>query len=759
MKKLLMVMLVCLICALTVFAEGISEKPAKEVELRDTAVFNNFIIDDPLMGDNGLTVSPIIDPDRYGPINIMLDVDGNAVEATVTSDISYFEGKYYLYCMSSAYGAFDIAPGASMAPTLQTDPNSWYRPGGLVIYESDDLMNWRLKGRYLMQNPYTGSVYIPKKTRVVYSEKTGLYVMWHTNGQSSPSRGNTWLITTSETPYGPWSEPDYPTCEFDPTLREFTKDFDLGMDEQGNTWLVRSHGVIDVYRLNDEKTGVVEKISTNADTSILNGGIGIHYENGWWYITGDHGGGNPIASNLVYIMARDPSGPWLSPDTAEEMENQPQADVVTPAVIAADGDSGYTQPNGSSSLPDSDGHLHTFMPAKHYISSLSGAPDMKYKQPGDSNLALAGQCFIVFEYDDYGHILPLTDDSIKQYEFPLAKEVETTVPAPYQAALTITNEQSVVQTWTVDESQTVAAILPSVFQRTQDPGPVSAKGNPPQDPSVSEPLIAIVTTPSGDRYEYIVDTRTIRWNPQQIVLGLPEPVYGGGQFSLELKTIAENGAYGVAVGERTLDGTYLHVSKSGEVNVYPNASMMLKTVDVCPSAPVIIEQPRSVTAVSGEEVGFVVVADGIGLGYQWTKDGEILIAPDGFNESDNLMFRIHPTSKSNSGIYQVAVFNSIGEVKSEPVELYMVDLIVESDSDLSDSSADIVISNKESVPVSYSLKSAAGILNPGESVQISIPVASDAVLGDSLIEYSFSVDGKPYNGTYRLHYGAAIGGN
>jgi|GEM_PF-5837997 len=767
MKRIGYLLTLSAICISSLFSNGIVESVLEYriSEKRSTAVFNNFLSHDPLDGDNGLPVSPAIDPDRYGPINIMMDVDGNAVEATVTSDISYFEGKYYLYAPSFAYGSFDMAPGAAMTAVLRTEPNSWYRGGGLVIYESDDLMNWKFVSRIIPQDPYTGRVFLPKKTRVIYSEKTKLYNMWFGNGQGSAYSGK-WIMS-SKTPYGPWSEPFRPTSTIDPTLEDLGRDFDLATGENGETWMVRSHGAIDVFLLNEEKTGVIEKYRTGADTKKLNGGIGIHYENGWWYITGDHGGANPIGSNLVYIMAKDPRGPWLSPETsgvdateAKEIyelfnNNENMETTTAPVALATDDGLGYAQPNGSSSLPDSEGRMHTFIPAKHYISSPTGAPEKRFNQPGDANLALAGQCFIVLEYDEEGHILPV--EMGPSYEFPLAKSVDTIVPEPYQAALNIKAGQNVVQTWTVPSGKKVASVLPAVFQRTPDTNPKAAKTGGPQDAHVNAPLIAAVTLPDGRRCEYEIDSRTVRWNPQQVVLNLPESVSSGGVFTLELSTEATNGGYGIAVGPAFSNGIYKHVYASGEEKVFKGAEMLLRTSSEPSQAPCIVSQPRSVTAVKGEEVGFAVEASGIGLGYQWTKDGGILIAPDGQNESDNHNIRIERSTKKNNGIYQVSVFNGAGEEISEEVELYITDLEISAElsngTDLS-----LSVKNNEDVPVVLKVRSpwgnrSYGSVEPGSILEDSIKLPSPEILGEFFLEYSFTRNGKTYTGTYRVHYG------
>lgn len=743
-----------IICAAMLIAFALPGS-AQEEQARTTAILNNFISPDPLNGDNGLPTSPSIDPTKYGPINIMLDVDGNANEATITCDVSYFEGKYYMYSGSFAYGGFDIAPGAMQTPTLQTNPKSFYRAGPMVIYESEDLMNWRLVSSFYPTDSETSRIYIVKKPRVVYSEKTGLYTMWFRNGQGGPYWG-TWIMQ-SKTPYGPWDEPRLPENPLDPTHANLLRDFDIGIGPDGEAWMVKSHGNIELFLLNDEMTGVIEHYETGADTSILNGGIGIHYENGWWYITGDHGGGNPIASNFTYIMAKDPRGPWISPiDDSTELP-------VTPAVLADDADAGYAQANGSSTVLDMDGNYVTFIPFKHYISSPSGAPEANlFRQPGDANMALGGQWFYPLSYDADGKILPMS--VTPSSEFPLAKEVVTSVPDPYQAAMTISNTQSVVQTWTEDADSIVASVCPSVFQRTPDAGPSRAAQQAPQEPDVNAPLIATLSLPGGESLTWELDARTIRWSPHLVSLNLPEPVVGGGEFTLTLSTEADNGGYGVAVGPILKNGTYAHVAKDGAKTVFPDAGMMIRTFDVAGEAPVINVAPKDVTVVLDEEIGFSVDAKGIGLGYQWFKNGEIILAPDGYNESDNMIFRRDFVTKEDAGEYYVSVFNTAGEVVSDTVKLYVLDVTSEAVKDETSGTAVITCKaqNNENYPVDIVMTTEWGSqefaqVESGATVEAVFTTdAATLIIGDVKLSVTAELDGESRTAIHDVHYGLPL---
>lgn len=717
-----------------------------------SATLVNFLSPDPLDGDNGLPTSPAVDASRYGPINLGLDVDGNAIEATITADVSYFKGKYYLHSSSYSCGSFDYAPGADMTPTLRSNPGSFYRYCGLVIYESVDLMNWKLVNRVFPQDPDTGRVYTPKKTRVVYSEKTRMYTMWFGNGQGGPYSGK--RIMQSETPVGPWSTPRQIDNPLDPTDANLLRDFDLGTDTKGETWMAVSHGEIRLFRLNEAKTGVVEQVSTGADTSILNGGIGMHYENGWWYITGSPGCGNCLGARFSYIMAKDPRGPWTSPD------DDPNTPLVEPTILSED--SGYAQANSSSTLPDGKGGTRTLIPFKHYISSPTGAPAAdSLRQPGDANLALGGLWWYPLTYDAEGHIEPMEITPTSQ--FPLAKPVKTTVPDAYQADLSVTASRSIVQSWVEPRKSVVRTVLPSLFQRTPDNSPRNAASSPPQDPMVNAPLTATLTLPNGRKHTWKLDPRTIAWSPQQIPLTLPKAYKGGGRFTLTLTTSATNGGYGVAVGPALPGGVYQHV-EGGTAKSFASASMALKTSSSAAKAPKITTQPRDATVLVGAETGFVVEASGIGVGYQWKRNGQIILAPDGLNESTASNFRRDLVTKSDAGTYTVEVFNAVGKAKSKKAQLNVIDATVTAALEQTGATQTVTVTatNSEPRPVDVTIKTEWGTrklrqVASGATVSTTFNTnRTDIILGDARVSVTAKLNGKQVTAGQLVHYGEPI---
>jgi hypothetical protein len=622
------------------------------------ATLTNFIVDDPLAGDNGLPTSraQIV---SYGQINIGIDVDGNAIQAVDEVDLQFFEGKYYLYGPSFSCGAFNYAPGVNTGPLIPTQPNSTYRYCGLTVYESKDLMNWKLIGGHqYIQDPDTGEHWYVKKPRVIYSSKTGLYNMWFLNGQAGLNRigrQGKLYVSQSATPYGPWSTP------FEPGIVSTAGpvDFALATGPDGKSYMATSHGVLTTAMLNDEKTGTVDFLDI-AQNGAIGGGIGLSYRDGWWYLTGTNTCGNCLAARLYYLRARDPHGPWLSP--ADDSPALP----VQPLQISAD--SGFAQMKAPFLLPDANGTKQILLPGTHYRSSPTGAPGTGVNQPGDSNLALSGWYTVPLHFDAEGKILPLS--TAPSHRFPLARPLTGTVPLPRQANLGIDATKSVSQSWEWTVGRPLAAVLPSVFQRTPDKSASAAATAIVQEPNVNAPLLATLQLPDGRSYDWVIDPRTVAWAPEKVVLNLPKAFHGSGRVTLTLSTTATNGGYGVAVGPKgtLLNGQYTAI-KAGTPSDLPRAEMLLSTSPAPLGAPKITAQPRSIRVAAGTPVGFLVEAQGVGLGYQWERNGQVIIAPDGYNESTTAALRLPPVTSADAGTYTVKVFNQVGSVTSIPVML------------------------------------------------------------------------------------------
>jgi hypothetical protein len=173
-------------------------------------------------------------------------------------------------------------------------------------------------------------------------------------------------------------------------------------------------------------------------------------------------------------------------------------------------------------------------------------------------------------------------------------------------------------------AEPLAALFPSVFQRTPDTSTAGATGGRavPQQPNVNAPLLARLELPDGRVHAWSIDPRTVAWAPTKVPLNLPKFFKGRGRVTLTLSTVATNGGYGVAVGEpgALLNGHYSH-GTSGVVTAVPRAEMLLQTSHKPADAPKVTMQPAGVRVAAGTAIGFLVKAEGVGLGYQWYRNG------------------------------------------------------------------------------------------------------------------------------------------
>lgn len=662
---------------------------------RKTATIIDFIENDPLEGDNGMETSPVA-PLIYGPVNIMFDTDGNSIEAVDEQEIDYFEGYYYLYGASFYEGAFNYAPGSNREETIPSGIPSFYRWSGLTIYRSKDLENWEFVSRWYPMDEGSGKHIIVQKPRVVYNEKTGKYVMWYLNKGPNPGDDPV-KVVTSDTPVGPWSEPQSPTILEGMTQSDLSHDFQIQVDpDTGYAWLVQAADGIHLYKLNEEMTGIAEDHTftmvydeENIMGSAISGGIGLATHNDKWYILGTPLCGNCVRPTYKYFMADEPEGPWYSPDTMSS--EQP----LTPAVLSYG--VGNAQPHGVTMLPDGNGDTFVLVWATHYRSSDTGAPQTEnaYNVSGDNSLALSGQFWFPLEFEEDGHIKPI---EIKpSYEVPLAEEVFTEHMKAYQADLSIigksytdwmkvvgqANPENIVsrsarQEWTVEPGTEIACISPVVFQFTPDYSPATNKWIT-QDPLVNAPLIATLELPNGVEYSWTIDARTIKFGPMPVPLNLPEVYTEGGRLVLTLSTSASNGAYGIVLGEAPEwmgDAVYSHVNKDGNDD-YPGYSLKLEISDEPASAPVATVQPVDVTVKEGTKVGFLFQAEGEGVGYQWYHDGDIVM-PHGVttgtrNEAVSAALRLSPVTKEDAGEYYAYAFNTVGKIRSNTVTLTVLE--------------------------------------------------------------------------------------
>jgi hypothetical protein len=672
------------------------------------ATFQNFVVPDPLFGNNGLPYSPSLQM-NYGPVGHLMDSDGNELEGIEECILwSEKEGKYYYYASSYAFGTFFHAPMGDnylSSVTPLSPQNAYFRTTSISIYESDDLMNWRFIDRWVPLEE-DGTPFSAKKPRVIYCPNTDKYVMWieYTGGGNYQGL----VISEAKRPEGPWSrirDAKLPAgkqwrsvhpSEGNVILGEnefpsVSHDHDLILDPDGRTGYIECAAMTNnyIYKLNDSFDGVVEYSTINIADDVeyrIHGGSGLFHRDGWWYLVGSPTCGNCIAAETRYIRARDPMGPWEEPDTGL----QDTAGNIKPKVISWD--SGHAQSKGVMKLPDINGNLHFFMPFCHYNSSPGGAPsDDSLAQSGDNNLALNGNCWIPLEFNETGHILPLKFEPTAK--FPLAKYGNFQVPPVYQADGSITDKSSIVQTFKRSSGTTFNTISIGVFQRAPDetPGDIG-KGlygtTGSQDPMLNVPLQVELKLPNGKTETWDVDPYQIAWSIMSVPLILSEPCSCTGEFTLTLSTTADNGCYGVAVGAPsflTLGGSYSHKLKSGVNATYANAAMYFTLGEAEVVLPKITEQPESVTLTAvgnNTYMGFIVKTDTVaGVGFDWEVnrgDGagwvDYTIPDETYpNENYGPFLRLGPITDAlkthYAGYYRVRVFNNKGEVYSDVVTL------------------------------------------------------------------------------------------
>jgi YHS domain-containing protein len=403
-----------IVIAATLFLSCSSTRGVTRADIyQPYALFQNFVVPDPLFGNNGLPSSPAVQM-SYGPYGHILDSDGNELDGA-EEYIGYFNGKYYYFGSSYSYGTFAHAPGTRADPINANTPvRAAYRFSGITIYESDDLMNWRFIDRWIPQDD-NARILSLRKVRVIYCENTGKYLMWALSDEGAPYSGL--VVAEANRPEGPWGNIRLPTVA--PGLPALGHDHNLCIGPDGTGYIdTAAFTSAGIYKLNDTFDGVVEYKKINISTSLnIHGGSGLFYRDGWWYLGGSQTCGNCLASQYRYIRARDPMGPWEEPDTGIQ---ESDTYAITPVVLSED--SGYSQSKGIMKLPDINGNLHFFIPMCHYISSPTGAPRTdSVTQAGDNNFALNGNCWIPLEFDAEGHILPLKFEP--SAKFPLARSI------------------------------------------------------------------------------------------------------------------------------------------------------------------------------------------------------------------------------------------------------------------------------------------------------------------------------------------------
>ncbi|MEJ7677610.1 MAG: immunoglobulin domain-containing protein [Segetibacter sp.] len=99
-----------------------------------------------------------------------------------------------------------------------------------------------------------------------------------------------------------------------------------------------------------------------------------------------------------------------------------------------------------------------------------------------------------------------------------------------------------------------------------------------------------------------------------------------------------------------------------------NNGAVYKITYTTSSAPVITNQPKSITAAQGSAASFSVTATGTApLSYQWRKNSVNI------SGATNSTYTISPVSTANAGTYSVVVSNASGSVISNNATLTVTD--------------------------------------------------------------------------------------
>jgi hypothetical protein len=104
--------------------------------------------------------------------------------------------------------------------------------------------------------------------------------------------------------------------------------------------------------------------------------------------------------------------------------------------------------------------------------------------------------------------------------------------------------------------------------------------------------------------------------------------------------------------------------KKADFSQITQASISVGRLDLLPTAPVIITQPRSITVEEGQSATFSVVAESTTeIKYQWFKEGATLV------HHGSPVYTIDTVRGEHAGRYHVIAYNSMGGVASQTVIL------------------------------------------------------------------------------------------
>lgn len=437
-----------------------------------------------------------------------------------------------------------------------------------MTYSSPDLTHWKLENVY---RP-AGFELTLNKPRVVYSKKTGNYVLWYSAGNALRTTGGFW-VATSSSPAGHWSAPTQATG---PNLAH---DYDMSQDASGTYWIVtdvfsgeyvganrKPYWNLWVQRLNEEGTGVVGTNETSVEImhSVDWQAVAFSNRNGWWYITS-----STTCSNCQvptrYIRARSPLGPWETETGARD-----QATLNEGTLLTADGCTG--QNKGASQVPNPKGREDIVLT---FIWGYRSTPT-NYVADGmvahaDNMQAISSQFWLIQEYDEQDRIKPYTcPTSIKVPLLPAAtKGEQVKAPPPYQPDCRIRSNQSIIQEFSTPLDVPSGILEFPVSQKTDDLGPFSQAGLVLEAPLDVTVMLADAKEPVAVSFP----VSELSGMAKGISIPLPR---GAAVKSVKLSTTASNGCFGTMVQPKTLQGsTYGTIGAGGGEVVADEAQLYI----------------------------------------------------------------------------------------------------------------------------------------------------------------------------------------
>jgi hypothetical protein len=526
------------------------------------AVLHNFSAD-LLRGHDGLPPSPAF-PLKYGPFNTAIDVDGNAIDAH-EAHLAYFEGQYWMY--GREWGCGTMSFGHLRDESARNDKPEC----GIVSLSSPDLVHWRVVDRDYIPM-LDGEQVGDQKPQVVWSATLHRYLMWFVG-----PRG--YYVAESRSPGGPWGN------VFKPAGKYLSHDLNIMVEPDGSAYVASdvlagfegrpgmSPPWWDVWiqKLNPDLTGTTgEAVRVMSHVSFE--GIGFFEHGGYWYLLGSHTCGNCPSSDISYLMARAPLGPWTNGDGSI-------SSPLHPTELSDDGCLG--QDKGANALPSKSGPIIIEGIMQYRSSPLDkvGGAGMVH---GDNNQAIANTYWWPVRFDRDHHIEPLVCQA--SVRVPLAHSVRASVApvppldtapgSPHQLDCRITSTGALQQRWTVPANTRLRELQIPVFQRTTNLGPEE------QDAIMNAGLNIRFDLPTGASVTAAFPPESISWSARSVALKLPTALRSSGAVTLTLTTTATNGCYGAIIGAATSalrSGVYSAV-ENGVRDEADGAQMVLSTI-------------------------------------------------------------------------------------------------------------------------------------------------------------------------------------